>query len=202
MAGKSYIYYLYTSIGKLWDFIGNCPLAMFDYRRIPFLTRLRRLRSFFLNNYGTISQPSTGGERGPVGPIKIKNTHQLWCCLLHPFWWFLVVPPLVLVLYICYLLHFVTMLLLLFILERLLQRKLVVQTVSCQPHDARMASAAALIDYKSHTLPEAHGLVAHPWRCSPNARASCGCGYSSTLAAQSADGWLGNCISISISLYI
>ena len=103
MAGKSY-YHLYTSIGKLWDFIGNCPLAMFDYRRIPFLTRLRRLRSFFLINYGTISQPSTGGERGPDGPIKIKNTHQLWCCLLHPFWWFLVVPPLVLVLYICYLL--------------------------------------------------------------------------------------------------
>jgi hypothetical protein len=65
-----------------------------------------------------------------------------------------------------------------------------------------MASAAALIDYKSHTLPEAHGLVAQPWRCSPNARASCGCGYSSTLAAQSADGWLGNCISISISIYI
>ena len=102
----------------------------------------------------------------------------------------------------CYLLHLVTMLLLLFILERLLQRKLVVQTVSCQPHDARMASAAALIDYKSHTLPEAHGLVAQPWRCSPNARASCGCGYSSTLAAQSADGWLGNCISISISISI
>ena len=96
----------------------------------------------------------------------------------------------------------ITMLLLLFILERLPQRKLVVQTVSCQPHDARMASAAALIDYKSHTLPEAHGLVAQPWRCSPNARASCGCGYSSTLAAQSADGWLGNCISISISIYI
>ena len=94
------------------------------------------------------------------------------------------------------------MLLLLFILKRLLQRKLVVQTVSCQPHDARMASAAALIDYKSHTLPEAHGLVAQPWRCSPNARASCGCGYSSTLAAQSADGWLGNCISQYIHTHI
>lgn len=94
------------------------------------------------------------------------------------------------------------MLLLLFILKRLLQRKLIVQTVSCQPHDARMASAAALIDYKSHTLPEAHGLVAQPWRCSPNARASCGCGYSSTLAAQSADSWLGNCISIYIYISI
>ena len=30
------------------------------------------------------------GNGDPDGPIKIKNTHKLWCCLLQPVWWFLV----------------------------------------------------------------------------------------------------------------